>query len=40
MKGLRITRRGKLVVFLALVAFAIFANYLLRDWTVYGPMPV
>ena len=40
MKGLRITRRGKLVVLLAMIAFAILVNYLLRDWTVYGPMPL
>lgn len=40
MSGLRITRRGKVVVFLALVAFSVLVNYLLRDWTVYGPMPL
>lgn len=40
MTGLRITRRGRLVAFLALVAFAIAVNYLLRNWTVYGPMPL
>lgn len=38
--SLRITRRGKIVVFLALVALSVLLNYLLRDWTPYGPMPL
>lgn len=40
MTGLRITRRGRVVLALAMLSFALVLNYLLRDWTPYGPMPL